>query len=143
MTDSQRLEKIVNLSGMSTRAFSHHIGLKGPQSLYDILKGRHGISKQMANRIHAKYLNFNLGWIMTGEGEMYEEDEKGGHNQLINDKHELYTTSRVSISQNDFSSLVDTLNRQQKTIHDQTKIIENLTQKKNPNNGNNNIAGSA
>lgn len=143
MVDSERLREIIKSSKMSTKAFSEHIGLSAPQSLYDILNGRNGISRDMARRIHAKCLNYNLGWIKTGEGEKYVKESLGTDDQEMNDREEPYSSGRISIPQTDFSSLVETLNRQQKTIENQAKTIENLTQKKNGNNGNSDIAGSA
>lgn len=141
MTDKERIDYIIEYSKMNMSEFARHIDLKGPYRIYDVRNEKNGISKDLARMIHAKFSNFNLGWILTGNGEIFQKDEDEKRGSLINDKREPYTTSRVSIPQNDFSSLVDTLNRQQKTIQEQTKIIDNLTQKKNPNNKN--IAGSA
>ncbi len=76
MSDSERLRKIINLSKKSTKAFSEDIGLKSPQILYDVLKGRNGISKELANSIKAKCVNYNLAWLLTGEGEMLVGAEK-------------------------------------------------------------------
>lgn len=37
MTDSERLKEIIDSSKMNKSAFSRHIGLSGPQRIYDIL----------------------------------------------------------------------------------------------------------
>lgn len=139
MADSERLKEIIKSSKMSTKAFSESIGLKTPQILYDILKNRNGISKDVAEKIHAKCVNYNLAWIRTGDGVKFKDENK--NDNLINDKFEPYGLTEVTILQRDFSSLVETLNRQQKTIESQAKTIENLTEKKNGDNGD--IAGSA
>jgi hypothetical protein len=70
MTDKERIKEIINFSKMSVRRFGEHIGLKTPQILYDIIKGRNGISKDLAEKISAKCLNFKFTWILTGEGDM-------------------------------------------------------------------------
>lgn len=74
MTDSERLKKVIDSHKMRTNAFGKHIGLKNSQPLYDILKGRNGISKEMADRISATCLNIDAGWLLTGEGEMLKPD---------------------------------------------------------------------
>ena len=38
--------------------------------------GKHGISKELADRIKAKYLNISISWLVTGEGDMFISDEK-------------------------------------------------------------------
>lgn len=71
MTDSERLKEVEKYTGKSTRALASSLELKQPQTLYDIHKGKHGISKALANIIHAKYLNINPFWLLTGEGKMF------------------------------------------------------------------------
>lgn len=123
--------------------FARHINLKGPYRIYDVRNGKNGISKDLASSIHAKFSNFNLGWILTGEGEVFRKEDKGESEQLINDKEEKYNLLEITIPQTDFSSLVETLNRQQKTIESQARTIEHLSKKKSGNNENGNIAGTA
>lgn len=67
MNDSERLTAIINENGMSAKKFSEHIGAKSPQVLYDVLKGRNGISKELAAMIHAKCVNYSYAWILTGK----------------------------------------------------------------------------
>lgn len=77
MTDSERLSEIINSSGMSTKKFGEYIGTKSPQVLYDVLKGRNGISKELADKIHAKCVNYEYAWILTGNGNMCVELKDG------------------------------------------------------------------
>lgn len=74
MTDSERIKAIEEYTGLSTRALSLAIGIKTPQTLYDIHKGKHGISKGLARSITAKYLNINSEWLLTGEGPMLKPE---------------------------------------------------------------------
>lgn len=60
--------------GMSANRFAVHIGLKSPQVLYDIRRGRNGISKDLAEKISAKCVNVDIGWLVTGDGDMLKED---------------------------------------------------------------------
>ena len=74
MGDYGRIEAVLRYTSLSANALAERIGLKTPQTFYDIKKGRHGISKDLANKIHSKYLNISLEWLLTGEGEMLRTD---------------------------------------------------------------------
>ena len=74
MGDYGRIEAVLRYTSLSANALAEKIGLKTPQTFYDIKKGRHGISKDLANKIHSKYLNISLEWLLTGEGEMLRTD---------------------------------------------------------------------
>lgn len=69
MTDSERIKWLEEFTGLSLNKLSSELGLKTPQTFYDIKNGKHGISKDLADKIKAKYLNINIGWLLTGKGE--------------------------------------------------------------------------
>lgn len=73
MENWQRLEKVVRWSGMSVNAFAMHIGLKRSENLYQIKKGNHGISKELARVITEKYPAISKSWLLTGEGSMLKD----------------------------------------------------------------------
>ena len=75
MENWQRLEKVIKWTGMSVNAFALHIGLKRSENLYQIKKGNHGISKELANIISTKYPQISRSWLLTGEGEMLKDGE--------------------------------------------------------------------
>ncbi len=83
MSDWQRLESVIKWSGLSANAFSLVIGLKRAENIYQIKKGNHGISKELADRITTKYCKVNIGWLLTGEGQMLLPEK--GDNVLLND----------------------------------------------------------
>lgn len=70
MSDSERIKKLEEFTGLSLNKLAAAIGIKSPQTFYDIKSGKHGISKDLAERIKAKYLNINMSWLLSGEGEM-------------------------------------------------------------------------
>lgn len=79
MTDFQRLEEIKNFLGMSYNKIADVVGLKGPQSFYDIKAKKCGISYDVASKLQEyfkKNLNkeLNIQWLMTGEGTMLRAD---------------------------------------------------------------------
>jgi hypothetical protein len=70
----QRIEKIVRWTGHSVNSFALQIGLSRGENLYQIKKGNHGISKELAETISAKYPEISRGWLLTGEGDMFIAD---------------------------------------------------------------------
>lgn len=89
MDDKQRIQEVLSYTRLSARALAEEIGLKSPQSFYDIKAGRHGISKELASKIQGKCLNISMEWLLTGEGEMLSTgnaapaEETAEHSQLI------------------------------------------------------------
>lgn len=74
MTDNERLECLGKYIGVSLNKLAFEIGLKTPQRFYDIKSKKHGISKDLARRIKAKYPKINTEWLLTGEGDMLEKE---------------------------------------------------------------------
>jgi hypothetical protein len=70
MTESERIRKVVDYYDVSVNKFSIQLGLATPQILYDVLKGKNGISKDLAEKITVHCSEVNPGWLLTGEGEM-------------------------------------------------------------------------
>lgn len=99
MTDSERITEVKNFSGLSFNKLAKEIGLKSVQTLYDIRDGKHGISKDVAEKIQAKYLNINIAWLLAGEGEMLNPsivqnnqngDNINGHSVTVNKTEKDY-----------------------------------------------------
>ncbi len=78
MTDWQRLEQVIKWTGLSTNAFALGIGLKRSENLYQIKRGNHGISKELAELIGAKYPSIRAAWLLTGEGSMQGATSESG-----------------------------------------------------------------
>lgn len=69
----ERLCKVIEYSGLSVNAFARAIGLSCGETLYQIRRGNNGISPNVAKRIHQKYPDFSLAWLMFGCGESLSE----------------------------------------------------------------------
>ena len=76
MNDFERIKEVCKIDNLNPSSLAKYIGLKTPQRFYDIKSGKHGISKELADRIKAKYLNISISWLVTGEGDMFISDEK-------------------------------------------------------------------
>lgn len=70
MTDFEIITKVAKYTELSFNKLAKEIGLTSPQTFYDIKAGKHGISKELAEKIHARYLNISEAWLLTGNGEM-------------------------------------------------------------------------
>lgn len=98
MSDSERIKKLEEFTGLSLNKLAAAIGIKSPQTFYDIKSGKHGISKDLADKIKAKYLNLNMSWLLSGEGEMITPsviqnnqngDNINGHSVNVEQKTEI------------------------------------------------------
>ena len=63
---------------MSTNYFARYIGLPRGENLYQIKRGNNGISRDVANRIVAKFPQISKLWVLTGEGQMFASEESRG-----------------------------------------------------------------
>jgi len=70
MKSWDRLQQVVEWSGLSINAFAISIGLKRAENLYQIKKGKHGISIDLTNKITDKYPDISASWLLVGEGDM-------------------------------------------------------------------------
>lgn len=76
LSAKERIERVVCWAGLSTNAFAIQIGLSSPQTLYQIKSEKHQISRPLAERIRTRYPEIDLGWLLTGEGEMLRPQER-------------------------------------------------------------------
>jgi hypothetical protein len=66
-----RLESVIRWANMSTNYFARHIGLSRAENLYQIKSGNNGISYNLAQRIVESFPEVSIGWLLTGEGDMF------------------------------------------------------------------------
>ncbi|WP_163628927.1 hypothetical protein [Paludibacter sp. 221] len=122
MSDIERINDIIKYSGLSVRAFSSHIGLRGPQSIYDIQRGKHGISKRLADLIHSKYLNFNYNWIRTGEGEMLKSNEV--KLESVSNDDAMTPDERIDMLIRSLSKMTEVHDRDSRSIETMVNLIK-------------------
>lgn len=95
MTESERLKCVIEYYKMSTNKFAEYIGLKSAQNLYDVLKGRNGISKDLSEKIKALCVNVNISWLLTGEGEMLKNTSETIQKTEVKDISESETIKEL------------------------------------------------
>lgn len=89
MTDFQRLEEIKKILGLSYNKMADVLGMKNPQSFYDIKAGKCGISYDIASRIQEYFKNnlkqdINVDWIINESGSMFKVDATATSRDEIN-----------------------------------------------------------
>ena len=67
-----RLEFVIKNAGMSINSFATAIGMSRSQSLYQIKQGHIGISQALAEAIIKTFPEYNLTWLLTGRGAIYD-----------------------------------------------------------------------
>ncbi len=92
---SKRIAKVVELSGMTIPQFSTYVGFKTPQAVRELLKGNtKSLSYQAKEKIAAAFPNINIGWLITGEGEML----KNSDNTISDDDNNITVGGDATIS---------------------------------------------
>lgn len=128
MTDSERIKEFRKFTGLNFSKLAEEIGLNTVQTLYDIKNGKHGISKDVAEKIQAKYLNVNIAWLLTGEGEMLIENSVVQNNQNGDNIHGHSVT--VNKTEKDYIEIIKTqaeqLSKSQEQIDRLLSIIERI-----------------
>ena len=76
LTGQNKINLILDHVGIKAPTFAKNIGVKY-QRILDIQKGKvKNISAEVASRIIDAYPQFNIEWLLTGEGEMLNSETK-------------------------------------------------------------------
>lgn len=74
MTARERIEYIIKELNINAKTLSEALGYDRPQIIYDILKSKtKSISENLSIKISSVYPQFNRAWILTGEGDIWQE----------------------------------------------------------------------
>lgn len=65
----RRLERVIESSGLTINSFARYVGLPRGENLYQIKRGNYGVSLGVAKKIHAKFPQYPISWLMHGEAE--------------------------------------------------------------------------
>lgn len=72
MGDSERINAVIEYSGLSTKKFAESLGLERVDRIYNVQKERNKISGSLAKLITTKYNKVCYEWLLTGEGSMLQ-----------------------------------------------------------------------
>lgn len=120
MTTEERLQKVLEYSGLNASAFAVAIGCKTKQAVYDLLHGKtKNLSLSMVDKITSYLPSVERTWLLTGEGEMLKQQEDS-----ISNVHHLSNSilSTGPNSKNVVTSPAQTLN----DTYNERLLIENM-----------------
>ena len=63
------MERVIESSGLTINSFARYVGLPRGENLYQIKRGNYGVSLGVAKKIHAKFPQYPISWLMHGEAE--------------------------------------------------------------------------
>jgi len=122
MSDTERIEFLINYLKMVPLSFSKSLGYDRADKIYNILKGRNKISADVARDITTIYDNVSYDWLLNGKGEMLKK-ELSGKEILMEQEPEYKTLS----SQEIISRLVVQNDKLIAIIERHSVTIENLS----------------
>lgn len=112
MTLQERIERIVEYSGLSIPKFANRVGFKTPQAVRELLSGNtKTLSDAAQYKITSAYPELNAAWLLTGEGEMLNAAK-----------------SLPSDSSQSNAALLDLLRSQQEMLRSQQETIRSLSE---------------
>ena len=75
MNDKEKILELRHYTGLSLKRLAEEVGIGTPQTLYDIKNGKHGISRDVAAKINARFPEISLSWLLAGVGDMFGNAE--------------------------------------------------------------------
>jgi len=86
MTDAQIIEKVVDYSKMSQREFALEIGLSNAQTIYNVIKGKHGISTNLAKMITDRFPEISYDFLRGRNENIFQSGDNSVNIQGVNSK---------------------------------------------------------
>lgn len=99
LTPPQRIQALLEYTQLNARKFAERIGLKYPDTIYHIKRGRNGISDKLADNIGMAYPEINRGWLLAGEGDMFRSASESTSAPVVWKSGEKTATAPPSVQQ--------------------------------------------
>ncbi len=115
-TVKERLLSFIEFRGLSKNKFETMCGL----STRYVSNISQSISPVVAKKISLKFPELNMGWVLTGEGEMLSQ---AGEQRGKNDEGIVLTGEAMKI----FLNMSSTISRQEENISKLTDMVNRLT----------------
>lgn len=121
MSDSERLNKLLNYLKLSIADLAKALNLANKTRLYNISQGRNGISKDLAKIITDKYTEINFNWLVDGTGQMLKN--------IASEQPGEYMTKKDMVSMS--REVFDILSNLSETVKSQQQLIREFFEKTN------------
>lgn len=84
MTARERLLKIIELEGKSSKQFAEMVGVSAG-TISNIANGRNNASLDVLQRVRARFPKYAVKWVYEGLGDMYSDTYDGQDGQVCQD----------------------------------------------------------
>lgn len=121
MSINTRITSFINTLGINSSIFADRIGVQR-SSISHILNGRNKPSIDFLEKLHLKYPNLNLEWLITGSGAMYKNISNGVDNKV--NTNDLFEFTNVNEEKE---------NSIKKTEEKLTVVNSNISESSSPN----------
>lgn len=131
MQSSERINEILLNLGIKAPTFAKRIGVKY-QRILDVQNGRvKKISGEVANHIVNTYPQFDINWLLTGEGSMLKNNTGATQtdNTITNPTNTQVKMDQLSMALDYIGTLKEQLAKMTAIVENQNTVIERLSQK--------------
>ena len=104
MSEIERIESIRNLLKFNKKTFSEVLGYTHSQNYTKYLNGTSNLSIKAIKALIEYDKRFNINWILTGEGEMFLNNETSSNQKIINGDGNITQIGDNSKSKNNLNN---------------------------------------
>ncbi len=115
MNEKIRIEKIMQVEGMSSGQFANEIGIQN-STLSHILNNRNNPSLDVMKKILNRFPNINSDWLILGLGPIFRQEMQSQVPTLFGDDDELFSLSDTSSGNEKENSVQDSSSNKENTI---------------------------
>lgn len=76
LTDNERINFLLKIHYLNPKQFSEALGLNRVDAIYNVMKGRNGISRKLASLIVEKFPEVSIEWLLNGTGKPFINEQK-------------------------------------------------------------------
>lgn len=106
----ERIDNILNYFNINAKLFSEQLGYDRPQIIYDIRNGKtKRISFDLANKISSVFPEINRVWLLTGEGQMLNEQSDSSDDEDLRPRINMDGSEGIPFYDVDFTMGFDIL----------------------------------
>lgn len=97
MDTKEIISTVLNREKVSASAFAKSIGIT-PTQIYDLQSGKiKNISANVGNKIVAKYPNYNLAWLISGNGDMLINESSDGNAVMLGKAQRINSDEAITV----------------------------------------------
>ena len=97
MDTKEIISTVLNREKISASAFAKSIGIT-PTQIYDLQSGKiKNISANVGNKIVAKYPNYNLAWLISGNGDMLINESSYGNAVMLGKAQRIDSDEAIAV----------------------------------------------